>query len=93
MEENYGMLLESLKLINVKDLNNIYDNKKLINEFINIKKMKEDYAFSNSCKIILEKINEINCINKIFIDDIKKEVFFMLDIDSCIKVLKEANPF
>ncbi len=92
-EENYGILLESLKLINLKDLNNIYDNKKLINELINIKKMDQELVVSNSSRVILEKINEINCISKIFVDDIKKEVFFMLDVENCIKFLKDANPF
>ncbi len=92
-EENYGILMESIKLINFKNLVNIYDNKKVINEIINIKKLKENCSVCIEAQIIIEKINELNFISKIFVDDTKKEIFFMLNIESCIKFLRDENPF
>lgn len=92
-EENYGILMESLNLINFKDLNNIYDNKKIINEIINIKKLEEEFIISDVAKIIVKKINELSFISKIFIDNKKKEIVFMLDIYGCVDLLKNQSPF
>lgn len=93
VEENYGMLLESLKLINLKELKNIYDSSNLINDIINIKLLSEKIILSDNAKLIIKKIDEINFINNIFIDEENKEIFFVLDIKNCVNFLKESNPF
>ncbi len=93
LEENYGILLESLKLINLKDLTNIYDSSKLINEIIDTKLLAEKIYLSDNSKLVIKKIDEINFVNNIFIDENNKEIFFVLDIKNCINFLKESNPF
>lgn len=104
-DEYYGILLDSLNLINIKNLISIYDSKNIENHIIDINSLLEKKFFiEEECFLILNKINSIylkkdessntnELINKIFIDDKTKEIFFMIDIEKVIKFLKNSNPF